>query len=469
MKTVGTPAARWAVVASLALWLGLSLVPLPRAALTPITAAVSDFCVKCAMEQVRAIAQKPHPVGSREHDRVRDYIQAELARQGLEPQLQTGFPEFYSYRLHPVHELQNILARLPGTANTRPVMLAAHYDSATRGPGASDDGSGVAVLLETLRALRAGPPLRNDVIFLITDGEEAGLLGARLFMEHPWHDQPGVTLNFEARGTAGHAKMFETSADNRWLVRGLQTAVPQADATSVAFEIYRRMPNDTDLSVFKAGALAGMNFAFIEHPEYYHTAQDTVEHLDPVSLQEQGRYALSLARWFGNQDLDHHPAGDAVYFATPFTGLIVYPANRAMLLAGVAMLIGAAAGWAGRRRHVRGLRTGYPLALLAVLQWWVVARAPGASYLIAWPLLGGMVAALVLLTAPPTLGLGWRAAAMALCAAPAFLLVVPLLPDLVVALTLRRAAPILAAAAVLMLICLLPQLVFVMRGAAASD
>jgi hypothetical protein len=468
MKPAGTPAARILVAAALALWLALALVPHPRPEAAPASASAADFSAQRALDYVRAIAQKPHPVGSTEHDRVRDYIQSELARQGLAPQIEKGLSEYSRGRFHSSATVENIVARLPGTANTQPVMLAAHYDSATLGPGASDDGHGVAVLLETLRALRAGPPLRDDVIFLVTDGEERGLLGASLFMrEHPWRSQPGIVLNFEARGAGGSATMFETSAGNAWLLQGLAAAVPQADATSVAYEIYRRMPNDTDLTVFKAGGLAGMNFAFIEHPEYYHTAQDTVERLDPVSLQEQGRYALFLTRWFGSRDLSRHPAGDAVYFSTAFTPLIVYPMWLAWLLVGTAM---AAPILIPRgRRGSRGMWLIYPLFLLALVNWWLTSYAPGASYLITWPLLGAMAAAVILATAPQTVGLGWRAAALALCAAPTFLVVLPLLPNLVVALTLSGAAVPLAAAALLMLICLLPQLVFILRRPVAGS
>jgi hypothetical protein len=251
--------------------------------------------------------------------------------------------------------------------------------------------------------------------------------------------------------------MFETSTGNQWLIRGLQSAVPDAIATSVAYEIYRRMPNNTDLTIFKRGGLAGMNFAFIEHPEYYHTAQDTVEHLDPVSVQEQGRYALSLTRWFGNRDLTVHPSGDAVYFTTAFTSLIVYPAKFAVMLA-MLILLGAIAA-AGRRRGIGAL-----LLLLAALDMWASVVAPGITYLIDWPLLGAVIAVLLLATAPPILAPGWRVAAIALCAAPGFLLIVPLVSGLIVALSLPGAAPVLAAAAILMLICLLPQLNFMLRA-----
>ena len=441
-----------AVAASLALWAALSLVPRSRPAPVPAGAPGTEFSAGRAFDHVRAIAQRPHPTGTPDHDRVRDYVATELSKQGLTPQLESGFAEFTRGRFHASGNVQNIVARMAGTANTRPVMLAAHYDSVARGPGAGDDAHGVAVLLETLCALRAGPPLRNDVIFLVTDGEERGLLGAQVFMrDHPWRSEPGVVLNFEARGTSGSAVMFETSAGNQWLIRGLQAAVPQADATSVAYEIYRRMPNDTDLTVFKAGGLAGMNFAFIEHPEFYHTAQDTVEHLDPMSVQEQGRYALGLTRWFGHRDLSVHPPGDAVYFATAFTPLIVYPAWFARVLAIVGLLGAVAAAWA--RPWI-----GVPLLVLGGVGLWMAMVAPGVSYLIAWPLLAAVIATLA----------GRRVIVLALAPAPGFLLLAPLVSSLVVALSLRGAAPILAAAAVLVFICLLPQLAFLFTRRADS-
>jgi len=47
------------------------------------------------------------------------------------------------------------------------------------GPGAADDGAAVAAVLETVRALRTQAPLRNDLVVLLIDGEENGLLGAQ--------------------------------------------------------------------------------------------------------------------------------------------------------------------------------------------------------------------------------------------------------------------------------------------------
>jgi hypothetical protein len=421
------------------------------------------------MVYVRAISRAPHPTGSEEHTRVRDYVREELGKLGLSPELETGMGAYSRRGRQFSGYVENIVARMPGTANTRPVMLAAHYDSTPRGPGAADDAHGVAALLGTMRALNSGPRLRNDVIVLITDGEERGLLGADVFMrQHPWRKEPGVVLNFEARGTGGPSQMFETSAGNEWMVRELEAAVPQAQASSFAYEIYRRMPNDTDLTLFKRGGLAGMNFAFIEHPEFYHTIQDDPAHLDQRSLQEDGRYALALARRFGAMDLNGRQSGDAVYFPTPVTSLIVYPGGWALpiaLLTLVGLLAAALAGW---WRSARGTWIGVPLAVVAVLHLAVARIAPGASYLFAWPIASGVAAFGMLVTAPRFLWLGWRTALLMIGPGPVLALLVPLIPMMVIALGARGAAPLLAADGLMILVCLSPQIALIVRSGGQS-
>src|ERR1017187_5688025 len=449
-----TPAVRWALAGGLALWTAIGFTPPARPDPLPASAPDGEFSAGRAMAAIRAIAQRPHPVGSADHDRVRDYILGEFTRLGLAPAVQAGTGTFLRYK----GKAENILARLPGTANTRPVMLAAHYDSTRGGPGAGDDAHGVAVLLETLRALRQSPPLRNDVVFLVTDGEEDGMLGAALFMrEHPWRGEPGVVLNFEARGTGGAATMFETSTPNEGLVRTLRTAVPAANATSFAYEVYRRMPNNTALSVFKRG-LAGMNFAFIEHPEWYHHAQDDPAHLDLRSVQEQGTYALALTRIFGAQNLTQPQSGDAVYFPTRLTPLIVYSTAWVQPLAWLTTAALVAAALAGWRRRVRGFWFAFVLAIPAILQLLVAKSAPGVTYLLEWPLAGVVMAYAVWMTAPPVIGPGWRLAVLLFTPAASFLLLAPMLHMLVVALGPREGGIIVAVATLWILITVFPQL-----------
>ena len=189
-----------------------------------------------------------------------------------------------------------------------------HYDSVDDGPGAGDDASGVAVVLETLRALKAGPPLDRDVIVLFDDGEENGFHGSRLFVdEHPWAKEIGVVLNFDARGNSGPSIMFETSEGNGWLIHQYAQAAPHPLATSLSMDVYKIMPNNTDMTVFKQAGMGGLNFAFGAGIAYYHTPEDTPVNLDPRTLQHQGENALAMTRRLGRLDLDNPKRDDVIY------------------------------------------------------------------------------------------------------------------------------------------------------------
>jgi hypothetical protein len=275
------------------------------------------------------------------HEAVRAYIDAAFRELGMAPQIQTA-TDLRSYSGQFIAaNVRNLTARLPGTANTKALLIACHYDSESGGigPGASDDGHAVAAMLEVARALRSGPPLKNDVIFLATDGEELGLHGAHAFVEQrDWTKDLGVVLNFEARGTGGQAMMFETSPQNGWLIRRFAQAAPHISATSLSYEIYRRMPNDTDLTVFKRAGLPGLNFAYIGNAFFYHTARDSVASIEEGSVQQQGEYMLGLARELGLADLRTVRDTNRVYFSLPGGGFVNYSERWAVPLAALCVL-----------------------------------------------------------------------------------------------------------------------------------
>lgn len=337
----------------------------------PASAPADEFSGARALGHLRAFARQPHPFGSPAQDVVRRYIVEQLAALGVRPEVESlpvsrdargGYPLAAGL-------VRNVIARVPGSANTRRLVLLGHYDSVPGGEGAADDGEGVAVLLETLRALRSGPPLRNDLVFLFTDGEEAGLLGAKAFVD-AHASQAGLALNFESRGSSGPAMMFETSKGNGWLVRHLAQAAPYPVANSLSYEVYQLLPNDTDLTVFKQAGIAGMDFAFIGDITNYHTRIDDVAHIDPRSLQHQGSYALSLARHFGNLDLRQVTAPDVTYFNIPGLGVAIYPVTWSTPLALIAAVLFVAVVWLGWRRPritAGGLLSGALILLLAVL------------------------------------------------------------------------------------------------------
>ena len=321
----------WGSLVSGALVVGLSLAsvllagpPEPRPADAPATA----FSAERAMVHVREIAQRPHPTGSAEHDRVRDYLVAAFERLGLPVERQAATVLRGTQRVR-MARLENLMVRLAGSASTGAVLLASHYDCVPAGPGAADDGAGVAALLETARALKAGPALRNDVIVLLTDAEEFGMLGAQAFVdEHPWAKDVRVAVNFEARGSSGPSQMFETGPGNGAVVAEWASHVPAPAGSSLSYEVYKRLPNDTDFSEFKKLKVPGLNFAFIGQVDRYHTPGDSVAALDAGSVQHHGDAALALARRFGSLDLAGLRSGDAVYFSLPLVGVAAHYSTR---------------------------------------------------------------------------------------------------------------------------------------------
>lgn len=291
-------------------------------------APATEFSAGRAMKQLEVISRQPHPIGSAEHTAVRNYLLGELARLGLQPEVQeTSVISSKSNTNLRAGTVRNVVARLKGSGNgNKALLMTAHYDTMPNAPGASDDGASVATLLETLRALKSGPALSGDIIFLFTDGEEMGLLGAKAFVdEHPWAKDVGVVLNFEARGNSGPVVMFETSSGNGRLIREFAEAAPHPVANSLAYEIYRLLPNDTDMTVFKGAKLTGLNFANIDGFMRYHTQADNLANIDERTIQHHGSYALALARRFGNSDLTQTQEANVIYFDLFGKVLVRYP------------------------------------------------------------------------------------------------------------------------------------------------
>ncbi|WP_437670819.1 M20/M25/M40 family metallo-hydrolase [Sorangium sp. So ce131] len=345
---------RLAVALALLALVALRIAQLTPPPVVPASAAPEVFSAERARVHLERIAAEPRPTGSAGHRRARDYLLAELARLGVEAEVQSTSVLSRMWGLpYDAAHVENIVARLRGADSTRAVALVAHYDSVPGSPGAGDDGSGVAALLEALRALKSGAPLRNDVLLLFTDAEEGGVLGGKAFMdEHPLRGEVGVALNFDARGAGGVVAMFETGPGDAWPVRELAGAAPYPVASSLFPEVARRMGHSTDLSVFKRAGIPGLNFAFSDGAAHYHAPSDTVGNLDLRSVQHAGDYALSLARRFGALDLRGAGREDAVYFNTWGAHVVAYPLAWATPIAALVAGLFAAVAAAARARRL---------------------------------------------------------------------------------------------------------------------
>src|SRR5919106_4285201 len=263
---------RWiGVVVTLVLgaFAAISLLMLKPYEPLPASARASEFSAERALSHVQQIAERPHPVGSPANAEVRDYLVGQLEDLGLRPTVQEATSARTKEGTASIARVENIHARIAGSNPTGHVLLVAHYDSVPRGPGAADDGAGVAAILEIARAITSGSPPRNDIDIVLTDAEEPWLLGAQAFVNADRLDpQRSVMLNLEARGTSGPAMMFQSSTDNATLIPALASA--QRPIAGSGWEAcFQLLPNDTDFTVFRDAGFAGMNFAFMEGSARY--------------------------------------------------------------------------------------------------------------------------------------------------------------------------------------------------------
>ncbi|AMC11438.1 hypothetical protein Lupro_09250 [Lutibacter profundi] len=294
------------------------------------TPAKTEFSTSNALKHLKEITKKPHFTGSTAHEFVVNYIETELKKLGLEVEIQEQMAVNEKWRA--AANTKNIIARIKGAEKGKALLLLSHYDANPHSSlGASDAGSGVVTILEGIRAFLASKKQpKNDIIICITDAEELGLLGANAFVNHhPWAKNVGLVLNFEARGSGGPSYMLlETNGGNKKLIEAFSNAkTPYPVANSLMYSIYKMLPNDTDLTVFREdGDISGFNFAFIGDHFDYHTAQDSYERLDLNTLNHQASYLMPLLNFFAYNSVENFNSNvDYVYFNVPYFGLIFYP------------------------------------------------------------------------------------------------------------------------------------------------
>jgi hypothetical protein len=369
-----------------------------------IDAAPTVFSAARAREILKDLVGDgmPHPMGSAADAKVRDLIVKRLTALGYTTELQTGLACGFGACGTPT----NIVATRGELTGNDGVMLAAHYDSVPAGPGASDDGVGVANLLEIARVLSVMPaPPKHPIVLLVTDGEESGLLGASLFTrEHPLAKHIWAAVNMDTRGVSGPSLMFETGTANAWLMRLYGRSTLEPITNSLCYVIYKSLPNNTDFTIFKAASYQGYNLAFIGDVAYYHTPLDSFENASPTSMQHQGANALSSLLALANASDLSPPAADSLFFDVLARAVVVWPVDFVLPASVVALvLLTAATVLLIRRGHLSNSQAVYGFlgALVNVL----LSGAIGTALLALLRFLGRL---------PPMQGLSWIAHPLAM-------------------------------------------------------
>jgi hypothetical protein len=302
----------------------------------------SNFSALNAKPHIQKMAAENHFMGTSENRKIRDYILAEFSKLDIQSELFVGNTDRnFNNRYIKLARTENIIATIKGSGNragnNKAILIAGHYDSVLSAPGAADDVHAIACMLETARLLKKSQH-ENDIIFLITDGEEMGLLGAKSFVEQRDISNIGLVLNYEARGNSGPSISFEWSEGNAWLVKQVKKVGRRPIANSLSYEIYNLLPNDTDFTFFKKAGLPGINHAFIDGFSYYHNPDDSPERLNMESVQHTGENMYHLVKHFANVDLSNVVSHNASFFNL-FTSLIIYPASWDIFLLIITILL----------------------------------------------------------------------------------------------------------------------------------
>jgi hypothetical protein len=313
----------------------------------------------------------PHPVSTPANKAVRDRVRAAFAALGVKTSLYraNGCRGSAKYGYFACGTVEDITAEVaPGEGKA--IVLLAHYDSVPAGPGASDDESGVATVLETVRALKArGLETKHPILALITDGEEAGLLGANAFVANPaFRARVGVVVNVEARGNSGPSLLFQTSPGDGPLIDLYDRSVPAYATSSLFAVIYKALPNDTDLTEFLNVGLTGYNFAFVGNLAHYHTLLDRRANLDRSTLQMHGDNMLGVASSLEQADFATLKGQDDIYLSLLGRFIPRLPASWALPLALVSLLLIAATAFFSRGEAIglgrRVAALGMPLIVI---------------------------------------------------------------------------------------------------------
>lgn len=395
-----------AVIAAVVL--GVVMVTDPTARTTE---SEQEFDATRAYAHLEQIAQEPHSVFDRPAlESVRQYICDQIEAAGLEYQrVQHNDTVQRNAKTEEDEtvEVHNIYAQIDGTSGQY-ILLMAHYDSSpykikygevTEGShGASDDGYGVATLLEVMRSINAsGQQPTNGIKFVFTDSEETALAGAEALVNEnaAYLADVNIVINVEARGNRGPLYMFQTSANNQNIIR-LFAKTQAPFSFSVAAEVYKYLPSDTDLSPFLDAGYPAMNFSTLNDLRNYHTKDDTLENTSIRTLQLYGDEISSLVMEYASNadysNADSFSSGsDSVFFSLLPGVLINYSTGISwgfiavtLVLAVIILLLSSKRGILQGKALLKslGMWVGFLLAaaVIGFLAVWLPCLITGTSF-----------------------------------------------------------------------------------------
>lgn len=200
--------------------------------------------------------------------------------------------------------LYNFMAMIPGQDPKRAedtIVIGAHRDhfgrlSGLLFPGADDNASGTAVLLEVARALSKLKPKRS-ILFVSFSGEEEGLLGSRFYVRQPVRPlaKTRAMINIDHAGV-GNGRLTVGLTD-----LSKEAAMKAGTAAGVAkkLDLFGFFPGGDHVPFKEAGVPTATVVSAGPHPDF-HQPTDTADKVKPAILESTARFVLTLAWQLAN-------------------------------------------------------------------------------------------------------------------------------------------------------------------------
>ena len=178
----------------------------------------------------------------------------------------------------------NVLATLKGTVNPELVyVVSSHYDSVAIGPGADDDSSGTAALLEAARIM-AKHPQPATIVFASFTGEEAGLLGSREYVRRAVESKLRIVgaLNNDMIGWANDQRLDNTIRYSNAGIRDVQHAAAMQFTNLITYDALYYKSTDAAAYYEAYGDIVGGigSYPVLGNPHYHqsHDVLETINH-----------------------------------------------------------------------------------------------------------------------------------------------------------------------------------------------
>ncbi|OGG44918.1 MAG: hypothetical protein A3F84_11200 [Candidatus Handelsmanbacteria bacterium RIFCSPLOWO2_12_FULL_64_10] len=243
-----------------------------------------------AMDTVRYLSEDvgTRPAGSPADRRAAQYVADQFASMGYDVTLDP-----FSFQVRTRGTTQNVIASAPNEDPTLPlVIVGGHYDSVPTGPGANDNASGTAAVIELARVLAVDPIPGVVVRFVGFGAEEIGLLGSQHMVDTlspADRSRLQVAISMDML-SYGEEPAFHGS--DPWLSHALARAQSQGWDPVIMPPSYARM---SDHGPFLAAGLPGIFFYWTEDP-CWHLACDVSSRVNPEAIELMDAIAIELIR-----------------------------------------------------------------------------------------------------------------------------------------------------------------------------